>query len=210
MPAELYVSRLRVRGDMTSLYITVSTEPAGTPAAVNATVLFGGSAVTTFAGDAGVEIVVPIPNPQLWHPDQPNLYDLFVSVSEPSNGGVSDTVGSYFGMRLVGTANFTAPPVPPSGPRIGWDNAGGDMPGQPTTLNASDYNLCWALCNSTPGCAAWSYGVPGAGCETKPLCWLKASVEGWSQNTCRVAGDMGLPGGLALRPTVSNGHSSRA
>jgi hypothetical protein len=106
-------------------------------------------------------------------------------------------------MRSVGTVSFPVPPTPASGPRIGYDNSGGDMPGQPTTLPQPDYNLCWAACNATPGCAAWSYGVQGAGCESQPLCWLKQSVESWGQNACRVAGDMGTAGGVALRPAIN-------
>ena len=42
------------------------------------------------------------------------------------------------------------------------DNSGGDMPGMPVNVG-SDYNLCWALCNKTAGCAAWAYGVPSCG-----------------------------------------------
>ena len=49
----------------------------------------------------------------------------------------------------------------------------------------------------------WSYGVDGAGCETQPLCWLKADPGSWSSNPCRIAGDMGLPGGVAKRPAIN-------
>lgn len=88
----------------------------------------------------------------------------------------------------------------------------------PITLNASDYNLCWGLCNQTgPTCVAWAYCDTTTGCNIpKPLCYLKgadddevvggmdessyvhslrlgflrdaASVEPWEQNSCRVAG----------------------
>ena len=196
-----HVSTVKLRGDMSNLYITVTTEP-NVPGSITANISFAGTQVTSFIGDTFVEIVVPVPNPQLWSPDSPNLYDLVLSVTEPSTGNV-DTIGSYFGMREIGKLNFTTPPQNPSGPRIGWDNAGDDLPGMPLTLNASDYNLCWALCNQTADCKAWSYGVPGAGCESKPLCWLKGSVAPWGQNTCRVAGDMGSPGGLAVRPALN-------
>lgn len=42
--------------------------------------------------EARTEIRVPIPNPKLWSPDSPHLYDLEVTAG-------SDQVGSYFGMR---------------------------------------------------------------------------------------------------------------
>jgi hypothetical protein len=42
--------------------------------------------------NAAAEITVPIPNPKLWGPASPHLYDLEVTAGE-------DRVGSYFGMR---------------------------------------------------------------------------------------------------------------
>jgi len=77
------------------------------------------------------------------------------------------------------------------------------MPNMPVVLPKSDYNLCWSKCNETAGCVAWSYGVDGPGCETQPLCWLKASTEAWSTNPCRVAGNQALPGGIAERPVIN-------
>jgi hypothetical protein len=77
------------------------------------------------------------------------------------------------------------------------------MPNQPTVLPRSDYNLCWAMCNTTAGCMGWSYGVNGTGCESQPLCWLKANPGPWGQNPCRIAGNQALPGGLAVRPVIN-------
>jgi beta-galactosidase/beta-glucuronidase len=42
--------------------------------------------------NARAEVTLPIPDPKLWSPSSPHLYDLDVSVGE-------DRVGSYFGMR---------------------------------------------------------------------------------------------------------------
>ncbi|MDR3234547.1 MAG: beta galactosidase jelly roll domain-containing protein [Planctomycetaceae bacterium] len=50
-------------------------------------------------GKAGEPLVLSIPSPKLWTPDEPNLYDLTVSVIR--NGKVIDTVDSYFGMREI-------------------------------------------------------------------------------------------------------------
>jgi beta-galactosidase/beta-glucuronidase len=107
VPTAIHVSQLKVRADMRALFLTVMNAPLTTPGLVNGTVFSpSGAAVATFSGASFTEIVVPIPAPQLWHPDTPNLYTFSVTVTEPSTG-VSDTVGSYFGMREVGKANFT-------------------------------------------------------------------------------------------------------
>lgn len=190
------ITGLRFDADLTTLYLNVSANAAGN---VNGTVSFAGAVVTTFSGSANSQFDVPIPSPQLWHPNTPNLYDLSVTFA-----GV-DTVGSYFGMRTFTLANFTSPPTPATGPRIGMDNSGGDMPNQPTVLPQSDYSLCWALCNTTAGCMGWSYGVNGTGCESQPLCWLKANPGSWGANPCRIAGNQALPGGLAVRPVINGG-----
>ena len=197
-----HIHKLSVRGDMQNIYLTVDMAAGAGAGTVSGSVAFGGVTVAAIAGATGAPIVIPIASPMLWGPLQGNLYDLIITATEAATGA-ADTVGSYVGMRSVGKLNFTVPPQPGTGPRIGMDNSGGDMPNQPSVLAAADFNLCWALCNNTAGCAAWSYGVPGAGCETQPLCWLKASVESWSENTCRVAGDMGTPGGLAVRPAIN-------
>ena len=197
-----HIRKLSVRGDMQNIYLTVETAAGAGAGSVSGSVSFGGVTVAAIAGATGAPIVIPIASPKLWGPLQGNLYDLTITATETATGA-ADTVGSYVGMRSVGKLNFTVPPQPPTGPRVGWDNSGGDMPGQPTVLPAANYNLCWAKCNETAGCAAWSYGVQGAGCETQPLCWLKATVEGWGRNDCRVAGDMGTAGGLAVRPAIN-------
>jgi len=197
-----HITNLRLRGDLTNLYITVFTSP-NVPGTVNGVVTFQGNPVTTFTGDTFTDLVIPIPNPQLWNIGVPNLYDVNITVTEPSTGN-TDSVGSYFGMRTVSLIDYQVPPVPATGARIGWDNAGGDMPGSPFNLNASDYNLCWAACNNTAGCMGWSYGVPSCGGDgATPQCWLKSSPGGWSQNQCRIAGDQGIPGTTAKRPAVN-------
>ncbi len=48
---------------------------------------------------AGEPLVLNIPNPQLWTPDTPHLYDLEVSIIR--DGKVVDSIDSYFGMREI-------------------------------------------------------------------------------------------------------------
>lgn len=168
-----------LQADLTALHLNVSATGAGS---ISGSVSFANATVATFSGAAGSQIDVPIPNPQLWHPTSPHLYQFSVVFTDAASGA-TDAVGSYFGMRTVTLANFTSPPTPATGPRIGMDNSGGacrpqaararpgptaapllraralpspplagDMPNQPTVLPKSDYNLCWAKCNATEGC----------------------------------------------------------
>jgi hypothetical protein len=66
---------------------------------ISATVFDGGAALTNVTGAPGTELDLPIPNPKLWSPDSPFLYDLQISVV--SNGTTNDTLTSYFGMRKI-------------------------------------------------------------------------------------------------------------
>lgn len=197
-----HISALKVRGDAAgNVFVTASTAP-NVPGLLTVTVSLQGATVATATGDSFTELVVPVPAPQLWSATSPTLYDLAIAVAEPSTGN-SDAVTSYVGLRTVSLVTAPVPAQPGSGARVGYDNSGGDLPNMPIKLNASDYNLCWALCNATSACVAWSYGVPGSGCEGSPLCWLKGSSEAWSQNQCRIAGDQPTPAGNALRPAIN-------
>lgn len=51
--------------------------------------------------EIGQSACLPIPNPRLWSPESPFLYDLQLELSE--NGQVCDCVKSYFGLRSFGS-----------------------------------------------------------------------------------------------------------
>ena len=52
---------------------------------------------TVMTGEPNRPLVLPVPNPRLWTPDDPFLYDLKVEIIR--NNQVVDSVDSYFGMR---------------------------------------------------------------------------------------------------------------
>ena len=56
-----------------------------------------GSKVAEAAGEPGEPLRLAVPDPQLWTPDQPNLYDLDVTLER--DGARLDRVGSYFAIR---------------------------------------------------------------------------------------------------------------
>ncbi|GGC15020.1 glycoside hydrolase family 2 protein [Dyadobacter sediminis] len=56
--------------------------------------------VARVKAEAGTAFYIPIPNPRLWSPDEPFLYDLKLSLQD-KNGNVTDEIASYFGMRDV-------------------------------------------------------------------------------------------------------------
>ena len=64
--------------------------------------LDGGRALAKQSGAANKEISLEIPNPQLWTPDTPKLYDLKVTLLR--DGKAIDGVNSYFAMRKSSVA----------------------------------------------------------------------------------------------------------
>lgn len=65
--------------------------------------LDNGSVVGTGKAAAGEEVLINVPNPKLWSPESPFLYDMEVSILR--DGKVIDKVKSYFGMRKISTSS---------------------------------------------------------------------------------------------------------
>lgn len=82
--------------DRKAVRLTVNATP-GTQAKV--TIKDGKKAVKTVTIPANKEVAIPIANPKLWSPTSPFLYDVDVKLTK--GGAVTDSVGSYFGMRKI-------------------------------------------------------------------------------------------------------------
>ncbi|GAB1513850.1 LamG-like jellyroll fold domain-containing protein [Actinophytocola sp. KF-1] len=81
-----------------SLRLTTRSNIEGT---VEAVAYDKGRIVGRVRGPANEELRVPVPNAKLWSPDSPFLYDLKVTLYDGRTK--VDEVGSYFGMREIGT-----------------------------------------------------------------------------------------------------------
>jgi hypothetical protein len=70
---------------------------------IHAVVRDGDKIVAKQASDSGTAVVLPLPEPKLWSPDKPFLYDLQVDLytDQKPQGKKLDSVKSYFGMRKI-------------------------------------------------------------------------------------------------------------
>ncbi|TDD62687.1 hypothetical protein E1263_02935 [Kribbella antibiotica] len=68
---------------------------------VLAEALSGTTVVGTAIGAPGTDFAVPVPNPRLWTPEDPYLYNLRLTLRNASGQAV-DTTMHYFGMREIG------------------------------------------------------------------------------------------------------------
>ncbi|MFJ6646369.1 AbfB domain-containing protein [Streptomyces sp. NPDC091290] len=102
--ASAYVSRLDMVPDPANNRLKVTVRGTGTNGhQARVTVTAGGTTVGTATGPVGSEFTVPVPNPRLWTPEDPFLYD--VKADLLSGGTTVDSVGSYTGMRTIALAS---------------------------------------------------------------------------------------------------------
>jgi hypothetical protein len=66
---------------------------------IEAVASFGGNEVGRVTGSPNSDLVLNLPDPHLWSPDDPFLYDLKVSLKDGAK--TIDSVSSYFGMRKI-------------------------------------------------------------------------------------------------------------
>ncbi len=98
---ETSISALKLVPDIDAqrLGVTVYVRGSAGGITVNAVARTGGNVVGTVSGPPGIELHLPVPNPTLWSPDNPFLYDLDVTLTNGAT--VVDSVTSYFGMRKI-------------------------------------------------------------------------------------------------------------
>jgi Glycosyl hydrolases family 2, sugar binding domain/Glycosyl hydrolases family 2 len=99
-----YVADLHTATDVDTdtLALTVDTGGDAAGLTVRAVVRNGDAEVATAEGAPGQRLVLRVPDAELWSPDHPFLYGLDVTVRDGDRA--VDQVGSYVGMREIGTA----------------------------------------------------------------------------------------------------------
>ncbi|HTI98283.1 MAG TPA: glycoside hydrolase family 2 TIM barrel-domain containing protein [Dongiaceae bacterium] len=95
------IDRLTLVPDVDASVVRVTAEVNHPEAdtTVEVTVLAAGQRIVSGSGAPNEVITLPLPNPHLWSPADPFLYDLRVELK--NTNGVGDAVGSYFGMRKI-------------------------------------------------------------------------------------------------------------
>jgi hypothetical protein len=97
-----HVDKLDITPDLTGFTVTPQVSGTGNQRAEVIVCEPGGAELASSSGYAGQTLRVPVPNPRLWTPDDPYLYDLKVRLLSPT-GKVVDEVSSYAGLRTIGT-----------------------------------------------------------------------------------------------------------
>lgn len=95
-----YIAQLRFTPDVDNEELDIVVDIKGRESSrVRVIGYAGNKEVGRIEGAAGEPLSLPVPDPQLWNPDNPYLYDLDVQLLD--GGQVTDEVDSYFGMRKV-------------------------------------------------------------------------------------------------------------
>jgi hypothetical protein len=98
---EVCIDRLKTVPDVDakSLRLRVAVNSFSENLRVEAVASVAGKEITRVTGSANAELVLSLPNPHLWSPDDPFLYDLKVTLQEGDK--LLDSVSSYFGLRKI-------------------------------------------------------------------------------------------------------------
>jgi len=98
---EIYFAKLKITPDIDrgSLTIEPTVTGNGSGASLAVTVSRGKTVVATAEAPSGQPTVIDLPQPELWSPDNPVLYDIKAVLKK--DGKVLDEVESYAGMRKI-------------------------------------------------------------------------------------------------------------
>ncbi|HEX7308878.1 LamG-like jellyroll fold domain-containing protein [Lentzea sp.] len=101
--ADKGIDEIKTTPDLTTSTLALNVKSAGNATVTAVAKDARGRQVGTVTGPANSDLRIPVPNPHLWTPDDPYLYQLEVRL-----GG--DKVKSYFGMRSTGITNVGGVP----------------------------------------------------------------------------------------------------
>ncbi len=105
--SEAYIKQVKTTTNIdenTVTLIPLSNQSLVSGYMVRTTVFFNGEKVTSAEIKPNVPLTLRIDTPKLWSPDHPHLYDVSMSLMNPS-GTEIDRVESYFGMRKISLGN---------------------------------------------------------------------------------------------------------
>jgi hypothetical protein len=97
------IDEIKTTPDLATSSLAVTVRSAGNATVTAVAKDARGRQVGTVTGPANSNLTLPVPNPHLWTPDDPYLYQLEIRL-----GG--DRVRSYFGMRSTGITNVGGTP----------------------------------------------------------------------------------------------------
>ena len=94
---QAYIRSLLIVPDVDNSQVRITVDAVGAGEGTSFQAASGDMKASAPAGKC--ELVLKVPDPKLWSPDSPHLYDLNVTMLEGGKG--VDSVGSYFGMRKI-------------------------------------------------------------------------------------------------------------
>ena len=98
---DIHIESINPIADIDNKKVTIKNkvQNASAKTTLNVVVKKNGKEITKKSGKANDDLVINIPDPELWFPENPFLYELVISVE--SDGKKMDEASSYFAMRKI-------------------------------------------------------------------------------------------------------------
>ncbi len=98
---DIHIESINPIADIDNKKVTIKNkvQNASANTTLNVVVKKNGKEITKKSGKANDDLVINIPDPELWFPENPFLYELVISVE--SDGKKMDEASSYFAMRKI-------------------------------------------------------------------------------------------------------------